>query len=123
MIDDIAQVNITMQTLNGKVDLLSSLAIPDPTLALYSSNSSQIRFELGQTVTYMVNKTADVIYLSVYGEQASLFNLEFTIDGNVDLPIRYLLMIDGASSTFTLNKTKPYQLLSYLANMPRESLH
>lgn len=113
LIEDIAQVNITLQTLNGKVDLLSSLAIPDPTLALYSSNSTQIHFQLGQTVTYLVNKTTEVIYLSAYGEQASLFNLEFTIDGNVDLPVRYLLLKDGDIATFTLNKAKPYQLLSY----------
>jgi hypothetical protein len=43
-IDDIAQVNITVKNLNGKVYLLSSLVVPDPTLEKYTKNSSIIKF-------------------------------------------------------------------------------
>jgi len=58
-----------------------------------------------------------MIYLSISGNEQSLYSLHMTMDIAEDLPIRYTKLVDGTQSNFILTPDKPYALMTYSSHI------
>jgi hypothetical protein len=46
-----------------------------------------------------------------------LYYLQYSINVDADIPAKYTKLIDGVQNNFILNKTNPYQLLSFSSHI------
>lgn len=96
-----------------------SFTIPNPTYDKYLNGNytDQIIFSWNGTIKYLLNETAELIYVSVKGNEESLFYLQYTIDIDADIPAKYTRILDGTQNNFLLNKNNPYQLISFTSHI------
>ena len=65
----------------------------------------------------LINPSIELVYLSVMGREESLYNIQYTLDVDADIPARYTKLTEGTQSNFLLNKTHPYQLFSFSSHI------
>ena len=58
-----------------------------------------------------------MIYLSIYGQSASLFQLSYAFSQIIDLPTSYTSIEDDVVNSFTLNSSNPYELITFEAHI------
>lgn len=122
---------VTVSEINGDIYTLSSLTVAEPTYEKYLAlNESQhILFSWDGRIEMLVDESIEMIYLAVKGNSDSLYQLQFTIDVDADIPAKYQKLAEGVQNNFMLSKEQPYLLLSftshilpykvYIANTPK----
>jgi len=78
---------------------------------------NKIEFSWSGRVQMLVNSSIEVIYVSVKGNSESLYNLQYTLDVDADIPAKYLRLVDGSQMNFVLTKSQPYQLFSFTSHI------
>lgn len=94
------------------MSLLTSLEVVQPTYEKYR-NGDKVVFAWTGRERYLVNETTEIVYIGIYGYQEALYNLQYTLDVDSDIPAKYTRLVEDGQNKVTLDDEHPYVLYAY----------